>query len=280
MELAGQAALLATWEAGLAAGRSGRALLLHTVARPGAGTAELLAVPLGERDTELFGLRVELFGEQLNVRAGCPGCAEEMEFAFDARQLVGSALSGSVRELGDPGESGGVGELGDAGKSAGVGKSGGAAESSQAGPLWVELDGWRVGFRLPTPGDVAAAEQAPAGRGRAVLLERCVLTAEHGGEPVAARQLPEPVQRRMAEAAAAADPCADVRLNLSCPECGRQALAELDIASYLWEELDDWARATLLDVHLLATAYGWGEAEILALSPLRRRYYLELCADA
>ncbi|MFG2905231.1 hypothetical protein ACGF13_09235 [Kitasatospora sp. NPDC048286] len=280
MELAGQAALLATWEAGLAAGRSGRALLLHTVARPGAGTAELLAVPLGERDTELFGLRVELFGEQLNVRAGCPGCAEEMEFAFDARQLVGSALSGSVGELGDPGESGGVGELGDAGKSAGVGKSGGAAESSQAGPLWVELDGWRVDFRLPTPGDVAAAEQATAGRGRAVLLERCVLTAEHGGEPVAARQLPEPVQRRMAEAAAAADPCADVRLNLSCPECGRQALAELDIASYLWEELDDWARATLLDVHLLATAYGWSEAEILALSPLRRRYYLELCADA
>ncbi|MGW3073481.1 hypothetical protein [Kitasatospora sp. NPDC001132] len=274
MELAGQAALLATWEAGLAAGRSGRALLLHTVARPGAGTAELLAVPLGERDAELFGLRVELFGEQLNVRAGCPGCAEEMEFAFDARQLAGSAVSGGT------GKSGGAAESGGIAKSGGAAESGDGARPGRAGPLRVELDGWRVGFRLPTAGDVAAAEQAPAGRGRAVLLERCVLTAEHGGEPVAARQLPEPVQRRIAETAAAADPCADVRLNLSCPECGRQVLAELDIASYLWEELDDWARATLLDVHLLATAYGWSEAEILALSPLRRRYYLELCADA
>ncbi|MFJ7905611.1 hypothetical protein [Kitasatospora sp. NPDC096204] len=280
MELAGQAALLATWEAGLAAGRSGRALLLHTVARPGAGTAELLAVPLGERDAELFGLRVELFGEQLNVLVGCPGCAEEMEFAFDARQLVGSASSVGAGKSGEAGKSGGAGESSGVAESGAAGKSGGAAESGGAGPLRVELDGWRVGFRLPTPGDVAAAEQAPAGQGRAVLLERCVLTAEHGGEPVAARRLPEAVQRRIAEAAAAADPCADVRLNLSCPECGRQALAELDIASYLWEELDDWARATLLDVHLLATAYGWSEAEILALSPLRRRYYLELCADA
>lgn len=242
MESAGQAALLATWEAGLAAGRTGRALLLHTVARPGAGTAELLSVPVGERDAELFGLRAELFGEQLDVRVGCPDCAEEMEFAFAARELIGTARP-------------------------------------EPGPLRVELDGWRVGFRLPTPGDLAAAEQAPAGLARDVLLERCVLTAEHDGEPVAAQRLPEPVQRRMAEAAAAADPCADVRLNLSCPECGRAAHAELDIASYLWEELDDWARATLLDVHLLATAYGWSETEILALSPLRRRYYLELCAD-
>ncbi|MET8541002.1 hypothetical protein ABZW03_10150 [Kitasatospora sp. NPDC004799] len=238
-----EAELLAVWEAGLTAGRTGRALLLHAVARPGAGTAELLAVPLGRRDAELFGLRAELFGEQLDVRVGCPSCAEEMEFAFAAGQLA-------------------------------------AAAPPPAGPLRVELDGWRVGFRLPTGGDLAAAERAPEGRARAVLLERCVLTAEHDGEPVAAGQLPEPVQRRMAEAAAEADPCADVRLNLNCPECGRPALAELDIASYLWEELDDWARATLLDVHLLATAYGWSEPEVLALSPLRRRYYLELCADA
>ncbi|MFE6990250.1 hypothetical protein ACFVFN_19020, partial [Streptomyces pharetrae] len=83
----------------------------------------------------------------------------------------------------------------------------------------------------------------------------------------------------IAEAAEAADPAADVTLNVACPECGRATRAELDIASYLWTELDAWARDLLLDVHLLATAYGWSEPEILALSPLRRRYYLELCAD-
>ncbi|MDF3150290.1 hypothetical protein PBV88_56420, partial [Streptomyces sp. T21Q-yed] len=87
------------------------------------------------------------------------------------------------------------------------------------------------------------------------------------------------VQRRIAEAVEAADPGADVTLNIACAECGEATRAELDIASYLWTELDAWARDLLLDVHLLATSYGWSEPEILALSPLRRRYYLELCAD-
>ena len=92
-------------------------------------------------------------------------------------------------------------------------------------------------------------------------------------------ELPMPVQRRIAEAVEAADPRADLTLNVACPECGEATRAELDIASYLWTELDAWARDVLLDVHLLATAYGWSEPEILALSPTRRRYYLELCAD-
>ena len=34
----------------------------------------------------------------------------------------------------------------------------------------------------------------------------------------------------------------------------------------------------LREVHTLAAAYGWSEAEILALSPARRRVYLELAA--
>ncbi|MFD0428254.1 hypothetical protein ACFQ60_09340 [Streptomyces zhihengii] len=72
---------------------------------------------------------------------------------------------------------------------------------------------------------------------------------------------------------------ADVTLSIACPECGEATPAELDITSYLWTELDTWARDLLLDVHLLASAYGWSEPEILALSPTRRRYYLELCAD-
>ncbi|MBI0381241.1 hypothetical protein JBE27_34525, partial [Streptomyces albiflaviniger] len=109
-------------------------------------------------------------------------------------------------------------------------------------------------------------------------------SVHRSGRPVPAdrlpaAELPEPVQRRLAEAAERADPAADVTLSVACPECGEATRAELDIASYLWAELDHWARDLLLDVHLLATAYGWSEPQILALSPLRRRYYLELCAD-
>ncbi|AGP60327.1 hypothetical protein [Streptomyces rapamycinicus] len=275
----GPAELLAIWEAGLAHHGPGRALLLHRAARPESAADELLSLPLGEREADLYALRRALFGERMQIRAECGACGEAMEFDLDARDL-------GVR----PGE--------------------------QDGPLRVEEGEWTVELRLPTVADVEAAARAAAeaggpfggngnvtsdpasdsyggeaereptaaARARRALLARCIVSVHRSGRPITAdrlpaAELPEPVQRRLAEAAERADPAADVTLNVACPECGEATPAELDIASYLWAELDHWARDLLLDVHLLATAYGWSEPQILALSPLRRRYYLELCAD-
>ncbi len=264
------AELLATWEAGVGLGGQGdgqarRAQLLHALTRPHAEVAELLDVPLGERDTELYALRRRLFGERLDVRVGCPGCHEEMEFALDVATLVGTGGTRPQRQ-----------------------------------PLRVESGQWVVRLRLPTPGDLlaivskagseaggAAGDEAggsepsgPAGGVRQVLLQRCVLEATRAGEPVGVAELPESVLERVSAAAEEADPHADVRMAAPCPECGHRLSVELDIASYLWDELDSWARSTLLDVHLLACAYGWTEPDVLALSPLRRRYYLELAGYA
>ncbi|MEU4682475.1 hypothetical protein [Streptomyces xinghaiensis] len=304
----GTAELLAVWEAGLAQHGPGRALLLHRTARPGTGTGELLAMPVGERETDLFALRSVLFGQRMEVRIECRACGTSMEFDLDAGRL--------------PGEPPRAGE-----------------------PLRVAEDGWVVEFRLPTVADLAAVARAAADGGtvtdgragtgpgsrsgsgtgsrtgsragpdagsaaedgaggaggasdrstaaagsagtaapaRRMLLARCIVSAVRNGEPVPGDRLPdvlpERVRRRIAETAERADPAAEVTLHVTCPECGEATPAELDIASYLWTELDSWARDLLLDVHLLATAYGWSEPEILALSPLRRRYYLELCAD-
>ena len=46
------------------------------------------------------------------------------------------------------------------------------------------------------------------------------------------------------------------------------------------EDARSAARQTLLDVHLLASTYGWTEPDILAVPPLRRRHYLELAGYA
>jgi hypothetical protein len=250
---AGPAELLAVWEAGLGLPGPGRALLLHRAARPEAGDGELLSAPVGEREADLFALRRALFGERMQVLVECEPCGEAMEFDLGTDELA-------------------------------------ARRPRRGGPLRVAEDGWEVEFRLPTVADLAAvAEAAGDGPGadgssaRSLLIARCVVSAVRAGEPVPAGRLPGPlperVLRRVAEAAEQADPAADVTLRVSCPECGGTTRAELDIASYLWAELDSWARDLLLDVHLLAGAYGWTEPEILALSPLRRRYYLELCAD-
>ncbi|MEK8172977.1 hypothetical protein NKH77_40185 [Streptomyces sp. M19] len=163
-----------------------------------------------------------------------------------------------------------------------AGGRGGATVRSAAGR------GRRLDGRVPAavgrrPG---GGRRGGAGRGSrpGLLLARCTVSAVRDGsrvEPDALPALlPEPLRERLAEAAERADPAADLTLNIACPECGAATRAELDVAAYLWTELDAWARDLLLDVHLLATAYGWSEPEVLALSPLRRRYYLELCADA
>ncbi|MFI8997178.1 hypothetical protein [Streptomyces sp. NPDC053542] len=250
MAVTGPAELLATWEAGLALQDSGRALLLHRAARPEAGTDALLSVPAGERAADLFALRRALFGDRMQVKLACadPECGEVLEFELDAAEL------GAVRPA--PPEDG----------------------------LRVAEDGWSVTFRLPAVADLteAAAAATDAADARRLLGARCVLTAVRNGRTATEEEcarLPEAVLKRFAEAVEQADPGAEVTLNIACPECGAATPAELDIAAYLWTELDAWARDVLLDVHLLASAYGWSEPEILALSPLRRRYYLELCAD-
>ena len=49
----------------------------------------------------------------------------------------------------------------------------------------------------------------------------------------------------------------------------------LDIVSFLWSEISSLAKRHLREVHTLAWAYGWSEADILAMSPARRQFYLE-----
>ncbi|MPY52216.1 T4 family baseplate hub assembly chaperone [Streptomyces acidicola] len=254
MAITGAADLLATWEAGLAEAPAGRALLLHRTARPDLDAQGLPVLPVGAREADLFTLRRALFGERMQVRLECGACGEDMEFDLDAGEFARS-LSGRDESIVRVGEDG-----------------------REETVIRVAEGGWDVQFRLPGVADLTAVARAADPRG--ALLARCLVSAVRDGADVSADELPVPVQRRIAEAVEAADPGADVTLTIACPECGQATRAELDIASYLWTELDAWARDVLLDVHLLATAYGWSEPEILALSPLRRRYYLELCADA
>lgn len=243
--------LLAAWETGLGRDGAGRALLLHHTARPelGGDSEVLLALPVGAREADLFALRRALFGERMQVRLDCSACGADMEFDLDAGEF-GRSLRAPDQPV-----------------------------------VRLAEDGWDIAFRVPTVADLTAAARHPDAAlspdgARRALLALCVVSAVRDGDPVPVGALPASVQRRIAEAAEAGDPAADVTLAITCPECEAATRAELDIASYLWTELDAWARDVLLDVHLLATAYGWSEPEILALSPLRRRYYLELCADA
>ncbi len=199
-------------------------------------TSELLVLPVGARDRRLLELRAVLFGSRLAAVADCPACGELLDVDFEADAVMEPAPRPQIDEV------------------------------------VVEWEGRRLRFRLPNAGDmIALARCHGAGQARDLLLARCSLDGDD-----AAGALPEAAIAALSEQMAQADPQAEVHLALSCPACGHEWLAMFDVAAYLWAEVDAWARRTLGEVHALARAYGWSEAEILALSPYRRQWYLAL----
>jgi hypothetical protein len=101
-----------------------------------------------------------------------------------------------------------------------------------------------------------------------------VQEAWHDDAPVVAQDLPEAVITALAARLVEVDPVADLSFGLSCPACSHDWSASFDITAYFWRELSAMARAMLEDVHLLATAYGWREADVLSISAARRAFYL------
>jgi hypothetical protein len=132
----------------------------------------------------------------------------------------------------------------------------------------------RVGdvlVRVPTTRDLASlTRETDANRAADLLLKRLVPAPPPGETPPDPPHL-DAVTRALDQA----DPCADLTVALTCPACAHAWAAALDIAVFVWEEIELRARRFLDEVHVLAQAYGWTETEILQLSDARRSGYID-----
>jgi hypothetical protein len=232
--------LLTAWERGLSQSGSRRLLTLLVAVYPEMSEAQLLTLSIGQRDGLALSLREVLFGSQLSSLAVCPSCAERLELALNVSDIRVTSNK--------------------------------PAQNS----LELTLDGFALAFRLPDSRDLLVIEAVGSVKNaRKILFERCLLSAYHDGQACTVDNLPEEILDKVEAAMAEADPQAEIQLDLSCPACQHSWLAVFDIASFLWGEINAWARRVLNEVHLLAKAYSWREADILAMSPTRRRFYLE-----
>jgi hypothetical protein len=127
-------------------------------------------------------------------------------------------------------------------------------------------------FRLPTSRDLAAAAQ---GESEAAATRRLLRACRVGPQPAAADWNEEEV-RAIEERLAEADPLAEILLRFDCPACSASFNESLDIGDFVWAKIESQAKRILREVHLLASAYGWSESQILALSPARRSAYLDM----
>jgi hypothetical protein len=117
--------------------------------------------------------------------------------------------------------------------------------------------------------------QTAQGKGSS-LYEQCLVEARSGQQPIAMDDLPEAVRHEVAAALQIDDPLLDIQLSLDCPDCGKSWNSPLDLLAFLWQEIEQWGQRMLATIHRLASAYGWSEKDILALSAWRRNRYLEM----
>ena len=234
--------ILEVWELGQTRSPLDRALLVLTAASPDESWEDLAALPIGQRDARLLTLREQLFGPEFVSQASCPKCGSRLEVSFTADD---------VRARG---------------------------ETPPGNGLSLCAAGHEIEFRLPTSLDLLSIAGRTGDAAEQALLDRCLLKAHRDGEETTAAGLPAEVVDEIITRMSEADPQADTRTSLTCVACGHRWDTVFDISQFLWAEIDSWALRALREVHLLASAYGWSESEILRLSPLRRHFYLQ-CAS-
>jgi len=235
--------LLSVWERGWAQRPAQRALILLEAASPETDREVLAELPIGQRDDRLLRLREWTFGRQLVSLAICPSCGERLELSFNVDE---------VRVT--PGQ-------------------------EPKGELSVKAADYKVRFRLPNSLDLLVLPEGEGVEGWRLLLQRCMLTAHLNGEACGAEQLPAEIVTAIAAQMAETDPQADVHLALSCPACSHEWEVLFDIVSFFWMEIQAWAYRLMCEVHALASAYGWSEADVLAMAPLRRQLYLDMVGE-
>ncbi|MFG2328067.1 hypothetical protein ACGFMM_00430 [Streptomyces sp. NPDC048604] len=239
--------VLGLWDECRDASREERALALAAAVDDSADSLPPADRPVGRVTALLLRLHQALAGARMAATVSCPGCRGTVEFAASAEALLG--LEDKIVDC----------------------------------PAPLLHGGYEVVWRCPSYRDLQAVAEQPGADdpdlGAALLLERCVLSLRHEESAKASARgadLPGAVREALTDAMAAADPLADLLVDLRCPDCELEFTADLDVAAFAWAEVECRGRQLLLDVDALARSYGWSEREVLALSEPRRASYVRI----
>ena len=241
--------LLHIWERGSGRTLVEQALAILEVAFPQAPDGLFRKLNIGQRDLFLLHLRTLTFGPRIKGLIDCPACRQQLELDFNAYDLpIPNSPMPDLETLVPL----------DAEKS-------------------FRLKDYEVSFRLPNSTDLMTLTGATDGKtGPQQLLEACLMLAKHHDKTIDLMELPSEVLNGVVECMSKTDPLADLTFPATCPACGHTWEVIFDIVSFFWSEIYAWSARLVREVHTLALAYGWREADILAMSAWRRQQYLHL----
>lgn len=235
------AELLDTWERFNRSSPVKKALSLLKVACSDGDPADPALLNIGERDLRLLQLREWMFGTSMVNISSCPACRERLEWITPVAAL---------RYPPPPGND---------------------------APLSFKYRDYDISFRLPNTYDLSQIQQINNTElATKKILTACITGTSRNGCVCDPTDLPEDVLHALDERLAEEDPQANIQMNLHCPHCSHEWQSRFDIVSYLWTEIDHWAKNMLHDVAILASAFGWSERDILTMTPDRRQLYLQI----
>jgi len=178
------AEMLNIWEQGLHQPPGQRAIILLAAAFPDMSPDVLLELSIGRRDWLLLRIREHLFGSQFVNTATCPECSERIEWENKVADFM--------------------------------------MQTETAESFEMQEENYFIQFRLPNSLDIAAVIHAgDTEKAQHALLARCLLNAQYSGEPCTLDQLPEPILLKLMQRIEETDPMAEIRIQLTCPECFR-----------------------------------------------------------
>jgi hypothetical protein len=216
------------------------ALSILRLALPESPWEELAHMPLGQRDRILLLTHAATFGNQLDLWSECPACHATIAIAPSVDNLI----------LRDP------------------------DPQAVANIACLKIGGRSFQLRPIDSIDLAAMlTQRDIAQARRLLVERCLSAQDDELAPGEIILDSETVDAA-AERLALIDPQADLYFDLSCLACNGTWQAPLDVAALIAAEVRSHAEHLFDQIHEIARAYHWREADILALSPIRRQTYL------
>lgn len=199
------------------------------------GADDPLALDVGTREHDALRLAARVAGAALDAETICAQCGERMEICVPLAAL--QFVPTGIAEVRD--------------------------------------GAWQIGLRVPDTRDVLAALDFPAGEAsEAALFSRCVTSARYNGEARTATDLPAALRAQCEARLDALAPLANLTLDLVCPACGAADAVPLDAGAFVFERMRHWVEDQLDDIARLCRAYGWREADVLAMSAWRRSFYL------
>ena len=142
---------------------------------------------------------------------------------------------------------------------------------------WSAEPGCELELRLPTERDQIEWRESAADaneEGVDLRMASSLVSRVNGQQPASDWTLPQEWLTALDAAFREHDMLTAMELQVSCPWCGKESALQPDVEALALSRLAAEQKRVLEEIHQLAAAYHWTEAEVLALPRLRRSFYI------